>query len=256
MIHMAPDGGVAISMLGPVTATLPNGAIVTVTGDYPFEDTLTITITNRPAGMPLYIRIPKWAAAASIAVNGGAAAPVGAAAVNTMYSVPIGGATGSTLTVVFATNPSIRVDSWYNGAIAVHRGALVYALQLSEVFGVLRSHGLNSKDYNVTQAANTSTPWNAALVLDPTNPEATLTFERTGPVPEVPFSSQETSCVIHATARAVRAWGFARDGSAAPPPASPVDCSAAGACGDPVKVLLVPYGTTHLRMTEMPYTAA
>ena len=93
-------------------------------------------------------------------------------------------------------------------------------------------------------------------VLDPANPGATLTFERTGPVPDVPFSSQETSCVIHATVRSVRAWGFARDGSAAPPPVSPIDCSGAGACGTPIKALLVPFGTTHLRMTEMPFTAA
>jgi hypothetical protein len=53
---------------------------------------------------------------------------------------------------------------WYNNAVAVHRGSLVYALQLSEVFGILRSHGLKSYDYNVTQAKNTTIAWNSALV--------------------------------------------------------------------------------------------
>ena len=145
MIHVAPDGGAAISMLGPATATFPTGATLSVDTEYPFGDTLTITMTNRPAGMPLYVRIPKWATAATVAVNGGAPTPVGAAAANTMFAVPLGGATGPTLTVVLDTAPAIRVDRWYNGAVAVHRGALVYALQLSEVFGVLRNNGLGSR---------------------------------------------------------------------------------------------------------------
>jgi hypothetical protein len=71
----------------------------------------------------------------------------------------------------------------------------------------------------------------------------------------VPYSSGETWLVIHGTARSVRSWTYAQDGSAQPPPQSPVDCSQPNACGPAVPVVLVPYGTTHLRMTEMPYTA-
>ena len=122
MIHLTPDNGVAISMIGPATATLPNGAVVAVTGDYPFEDSVTITISNRPANMPLYVRIPKWATASTLAVNGGAPVPVGAAAANTMFAVPLSGVTGPTLTVIFNTNPSIRVDRWYNGECGADLG--------------------------------------------------------------------------------------------------------------------------------------
>ena len=50
-------------------------------------------------------------------------------------------------------------------------------------------------------------------------------------------------------------WKYAADGSAAPPPQSPVDCGATGACGPVIDVKLVPFGTTHLRMTQVPYTA-
>ena len=255
MMHGTPDGGVAISLLGPATGTLPNGAVVAMTGEYPFEDDVTITLTKMPAGgMPVYIRIPAWATAATIAVNGGAAMPVGAGAVNTMYRVP--GVAAATATVVLHTNPAIRVDAWYNGALAVHRGALVYSLQLDETLTVIARHGLSANDYNVTQPKNTTISWNSALVVDPANPGATLTFERRGAVPAVPYAAHESSVVIHGTARSVAAWGFAADGSAAPPPASPVNCAAAGACGAPKAVLLVPFGTTHLRMTQLPYTSA
>src|SRR5437868_6867705 len=91
-------------------SSLPNGAVVTVTTDYPFDDSVSIVVDNRPAGMPVYVRIPMWATAATVSVNGGAPTPVGAAAANTMYSVPLGGATGPSVTIVLNTNPAIRVD--------------------------------------------------------------------------------------------------------------------------------------------------
>jgi hypothetical protein len=181
------------------------------------------------------------------------------AANGTMYRVPLSGATGPTVTVTLATNPAIRVTTEYNGAVTVHRGSLVYALQLEEAFATTHVYYNTSTgaaaDYTVKQPPGSATPWNAALVLDPANPGASLAFKRVGAVPAVPFSSHEASVVITGTARAVAAWGFAADGSAAPPPASPVDCSAAGACGPTLPVTLVPYGTTHLRMTQVPYTA-
>lgn len=108
----------------------------------------------------------------------------------------------------------------------------------------------------VTQPRNTTRAWNSALVIDPANPTATLSFARAGPVPALPFSSVTHSNVITGTARAVTAWGFAADGSAAPPPQSPYDCAAAGACADAVPVVLTPFGATHLRMTELPWTLA
>ena len=41
--------------------------------------------------------------------------------------------------------------------------------------------------------------------------------------------------------------------SAAPPPQSPIDCTVAGACGEVVVGTFVPFGATHLRMTELPW---
>jgi hypothetical protein len=48
---------------------------------------------------------------------------------------------GSAATIVFDTAPAVRVDTWYNGAVAVHRGALDYSLQLEEVLTVIRHNG-------------------------------------------------------------------------------------------------------------------
>jgi len=258
MIHTPADGkGVAVSLLGPVSATLPDGAKINVTTEYPFGDDVSIAITSVPGSIgtyPVYVRIPDWATAATISVNGGAPVNVGSQN-GTMYKVDLSAATGSAVTIVLATNPSIRVDYWYNDAAAVHRGALLYALQLDEAFTVVRSYQFNVKDYHVVQPTNTSITWHMGLAFDPANPGASMTFQRVGPVPAVPFSSLISSNVIMAKARVLNRWGYASDGSAAPPPQSPIDCNVNGACGPVVTVKLVPYGTTHLRITQMPHTA-
>ena len=258
MLHITPDNGIAVSLLGPVTATYPNGVTVSVSGDYPFEDDVTITVVNPNASItspvPLQVRIPAWATTATLSINGNTPFSVGEWA-GTMYSVPLGNSvSASGYTVTLYTNPVIRVQTgWYNNSVAVHRGALVYAAHLGELLTVTHNWYENFNDYNITMTSN-STPWNIALVLDPSAPDQYLQFQRVGPVPVVPYSSTETSVIITGKAVVLNNWGFAPDGSAQPPPASPIDCSVSGACGTPIDIVLVPYGTTHLRVTEIPYT--
>ncbi len=271
MLHASADGGVAVSILGPVSARLNDGVSINVTTEYPFDDNVTVTLTGLPAGtltFPLYIRIPSWATNATLAVNGGTPVSVGAAN-GTMLRVAWAGAAGPTATVVLATNPTVRVSAWYNGALAVFRGALLYSLRLDETFEVTGRNAADARavDYIVSQpgcdlspaAPNCTAPFNVALVIDDFSaPAAGFSFSRTGPTPPVPFAAGlwgASNLELTATVRTVAAWGLASN-AAAPPPASPVDCSAALACGAPYIATFVPYGATHLRMAELPFTGA
>jgi hypothetical protein len=197
-----------------------------------------------------------------MSVGGGAPFSVGAFA-GALYEVPLSAAhwaaaaaARAPVAVTFDTAPRVRVEHYYAGAASVHRGALAYALQLEENFTTTHNYSWGARDFVVRQPANATTAWNSALVLDADDAAATLSFARLGPLPALPFSSTEHAGVISGLARVLNAWGYAADGSAAPPPASPVDCAAAGACGGVVGVTLTPFGSTHLRMTEMPWTSA
>ena len=270
MLHASSDGGLAVSSLGPVSATLPSGVSVNVTGDYPFDDNVTIALAGLPAGaltFPLYVRVPSWATAATLSVNGAAPVSVGSAN-GTMLKVAWGGAdAGPTASVTLFTNPAVRVAPAFNGALAVFRGALLYSLRLDENFVPTTSAPGESRavDYVVEQPgcddpnkSGCAGFWNAALIVDdPAHPESAFRFSRVGAVPPVPFAAGlwgASNLELTAQVRQVQAWGVEL-GAAAPPPASPVDCSGSGACSAPYVATFVPYGATHLRMAELPWTS-
>lgn len=207
--------------------------------------------------MPVSLRVPSWATTATVSINGGAQVPIGSSAggwySTVLPSASIRGAAGvTTSTFVVSFNPTIRVETtWYNNSAAVFRGAILYGLEIGQNQSVLASYAFESKDYQVLP----TTAWNYALYLvDPTNPGATMNFtQASGPNAE-PFDGTNPSVYITAQARLVNSWGIQTNAAAAPP-TSPVDCDAtSGACGPVVNVRLVPYGTTLLRISVIPWT--
>lgn len=243
-------GGVAVLFWAPgsTTLALPKGgaATVSVTTDYPFGDDATVTV-NAAQGTPVSLRIPGWADKATLSVNGGTPFPVGASA-GTFYTLPQPSAT-STYLVDF--NPSIRVSTvWFNNASAVYRGALLYALQLGFNMTETAHYAFKSADYAILP----TTAWNYALEMDPSDPGASMTFTQVSrPASPVPFNSSLWPVEITATARLLPSW-VEFNNSAAPPPQSPVDCSSIpGGCGDAIKVRLIPYSSTSIRIAVIPW---
>ena len=246
MVGWNAAGAVAVFIWAPITASTPNATIAVQT-DYPFGDTATVTVTPAPGvgSVPVWLRSPSWAAAATLSVDGGAAAPL--AGSNGTFFPTATAAGGGASTFVLNFNPSIRIETGYNGAASVLRGALLYSVWIGQEITVVAQHPYNSQDLSV----NSTAPWNLALVLrDRANPAADLTFTRAGPPSAVPFNSTDIPLMITGMARVVGAWGEDKNAPAAPP-ASPA-CAQAGACGAPVPVTLVPFGSTHVRMAVLP----
>jgi len=271
MVHATADGGIAISLLGPLTSTVslvgPNkgfSATLSVTTDYPFGDFIDIGLTlsgSPPAGsVPIYVRIPSWSMSANISVMNGAA--IAAGPNGTMFLIPnLGMANlGLAQTAHLELNPSIYVDSvgvLYNGAVSIHRGALTYGMTLGEKINVTGVHDCPALDHPeiADYTINSTTTWNVALILDPQNPNLSeyLTFTRVGSVNmSQPFDHLAPPLQITAMAREIPSW-LLQHGSAAAPPSSPA-CETPSACGEPFPVTFVPFGSQHLRMSVLPWT--
>jgi len=228
--------------LGPfsTSATLASNNNVTVAVDtlYPFSDTLTTTITATKA-FTYYVRIPSWVVGGTISINGGAAKAVSPSNGLQAVSAAVG-----TTKFVLNLPAAITTDSRPHGSIAVQRGPLHYAMDISRNQTVLAQNAQQSLAVDLEFDATAA--WQYAI--DPT----TLKFHNvppSGALPSPVFDSGKSPMTITATACPIT-WATAGDTFAASPPTNPA-CT-----GAKKTITLSPYGTTKLRIGEFPVMAA
>ena len=130
-------------------------------------------------------------------------------------------------------------------AAAVTRGALLFGITLAEQKKVVKTWApFNNTDFDLT----TNDKWNYALDL--TKP---LTFKWASAVPKMPFDHHSFPGSVYATARLANDWTENSAVNATQePPASPIKCDVAS-CSNEMPVTLVPYGSTNLRISAMPW---
>jgi DUF1680 family protein len=207
--------------------------------DYPFTDTISITVaSSKPAEFPLDFRIPVWAEGATIAINGVepmTVQPGGFHRVNRQWS----GQNNVRLKLPLA----LRAERRFNDSVTIHRGPLVFALEIGQEWRKLREQPPTA-DWEVHPTA----AWNYALALDPGNLANSLEI-RPATVAERPFSSQSPAVRLIAKARPIEGWELEKN-AATPPPKSPIRSTVALE-----EVVLIPYASAKLRITELPILA-
>ena len=236
-----PDKGLAAVAYAPseVRTQVGNGTQVSVVEDteYPFRDTIKLTVNPAAdVAFPLQLRIPSWAAGASVKVNGQAAETPKA---GTFYRIERQWRTGDVVDIVFPMH--VRVPHWYHNSISLERGPLIYSLKIGEKWKKLAQKGMTA-DWEV----DPTTPWNYGLIIDPKDPDRSVTVEE-NPVGDYPFSPDGAPVILKVKGRAVPEWTVAK-GSAGPLPESPVRST------QPEQTLtLIPYGAAKLRITAFPW---
>src|SRR6185369_3859420 len=96
--------------------------------DYPFRDQIIFTINPAaPVTFPLKLRIPAWAAAASITINRQRLPDVQA---GTFHSISRRWKRGDR--VVLKLPMQVRTARYANGSVTLERGPLIFALKIGE----------------------------------------------------------------------------------------------------------------------------
>jgi uncharacterized protein len=206
--------------------------------DYPFRGKLTLTVkVASPLNFPMLLRIPAWAAGASIQVNGQAQP---APTAGSFARVERTWKDGDRVIMTMPMQP--RLSRWFNDSVAVERGPLVFSYAIGEDWLKLRDRGLTA-DWQVYP----STQWNYALTFGGQPPEQSIAVTQSD-IGDHPFNANDTPVKLKVKARKLLAWR-AEDGVADPVPQSPVSSE------EPEETIsLIPYAAAKLRITAFPET--
>lgn len=204
--------------------------------EYPFRETVRITVTpESPARFPLQLRIPVWAAGASVRVNGieaGESVRPGSFARLDRTWKP-----GDVVELHLPMAPA--ATRWYNRSLALSRGPLVFSLDPGENWVKLRDRGLTA-DWQVFPQA----PWNYGLRTDEGSAPKIEVMEAA--VGARPFSAAGAAVRLRVPGRRLDRWR-SEDGVAQAVPTGLQTSSA------PEQMLeLIPYGAAKLRITAFP----
>lgn len=244
------DNGLGHALLSPakVVTQLQSGKVtVDCQTSYPFADNLSYSIES-DGDFDFYIRIPDWVSSSVITVNGQQSDAIPDADTGMVkLSVPSGSST-----IDYTLNTSPRVETRPNNTVAIHRGSLLYALEIKADVTSTGPKAYNNQslfpaDYAPAQArdytmTNTSA-WSVAIDL------STLQFIQAdasslaSPIFEAgaaPVSMTVLACEIDWPSFTSGMPGF-------PPAVEDRKC-----LGPVYNATLIPYGGAKLHMSELP----
>ncbi len=214
---------------------------VKVETEYPFREEIEIFITaGEPVTFPLRLRIPEWAPHARVLVDSG---EIFMPSAGDYYDLRREWEGETKISLTFPMKPQgIRR---FENSLAVTRGPLVYSLKIGEEWKRIHQDKPHRELPHGDWEVHPTTPWNYALDAGENTLDRDLQFEE-HPVGPMPFSPEGAPVSASVKGIRIESWELV-NGYAGGLPQSPVDVS-----GDRVKLVLIPYGCTNLRITEFP----
>ena len=271
---MRMEGGLAATLFGPSEVnTVIDGqpVIITEETDYPFRETISFKIkTLKPAMFALGLRIPEWCNAAAVTVNG--ESPGIESKPGTFAILKREYRDGDIVTLRLPMNVELR--AWFAGAaVSVQRGPLVYSLKIDEkrveslrepeaIRRVLK--GSNVQGFPAVEFFPAS-EWRYGI--DAAEKSTAHKFNVIeSPMSANPFLAENVPIRIELPLRVLPQWEAAWQPVLEPAPADlkmfpknpaslPVEAEAQSA-GESKTMTMVPYGSTHLRLTTLPIIKA
>ncbi|MHC4435520.1 MAG: glycoside hydrolase family protein, partial [Planctomycetota bacterium] len=243
-LWMRADDGLAAVAYAPSSARFETQGVpvhVTADTDYPFRDTLKLTVTvDKPVRFPLLLRVPAWTQGATIRIEGQSQKDLKPGTFHRIERQWEG-----TVSVELRLPMKARMSQRYNGAVALERGPLVYSLKIGESWKRVNADKPHRELPHGDFEVRPTTPWNYGLLLDEKNLEGSVTFEEL-PVGEKPFSPDGAGMAAKVKGRRLPGWKLAHGWAAEVPPGTQDSRESLE------ELTLIPYGCTNIRVTQFP----
>ncbi len=238
------DNGIAALVYGSssVKVKVAGGTEVefTETTDYPFKNTIEFTYkTKKSVAFPFHFRIPGWCRNPIAKINGN--------------NVDVDLQTGSVAIInrtwkkgdnlILKFPMEIRTSGWAENAVAIERGPLLYALKIKEEWQQKTVKRFKDPFYEVYPKSD----WNYGIYrpdFDKKNFEITEVDEIT----DMPWNLENAPITLHINGKQIEQWkeynhsaGKSPRSTYRVPKEKPL-----------VKLELIPYGCTTLRISQFP----
>ena len=263
LVMATADGGLATMLYAAneTSALVADGKNVTLTEttNYPFDDTVTLTLNTEDAvAFPMYLRIPEWAEGASVKVNGVAQPAADAAGkyvcLNREWN------DGDVIELTMPMSVSANVWQQNKGSVSVNYGPLTLSLKIDEIS---EPHDSRDKDFvqddsHWQEGVDASlwpcyvlrpgSDWNYALKVDKDNlPVEFSVVKKDWPADDFPFTLESVPLEFHAKGVQIPSWGYDETGMTDLLPTKYAERS-----NTDTPLTLVPMGAARLRIAAFP----
>ena len=263
LVMATADGGLATMLYAAneTSALVADGKSVTLTEttNYPFDDTVTLTLnTGDAVTFPMYLRIPQWADGASVKVNGVAQPASGAAGkyvcLNRQWN------DGDIIELTMPMSMSANVWQQNKGCVSVNYGPLTLSLKIDEI-----SEQHDSRDRDFVQddshwqegvdaslwpcyVLRPGSDWNYALKVDKDNlPLEFSVVKKEWPADDFPFTLENVPLEFTAKGVQIPSWGYDETGMTDLLPTKYAERT-----NTDTPLTLVPMGAARLRIAVFP----
>jgi hypothetical protein len=256
------NDGLAAVYYGPSKVTTTVGAqkiTVTEETDYPFRDTVLFRIkTSQSVAFNFQMRIPDWCSNASIRVNGKVVRDL--KTTGRFASVQRQFRDGDTVELKLPM--TVRVENWFNDqSVCVTRGPLVYALKIAEQRVEHTSDPAEIKPFLLGREIRgfpeveflPASDWRYGFNTKLKNNVSAIKVVESR-MKGNPFLEETTPVHLELPLDHLSAWSPNENEAGKIPkePSGLPDEAARKADRQSVMMTLVPYGSTHLRLTTLP----
>ena len=257
-----PDRGLALVLLSASDVSAKVGVddaqvSLSVVGNYPFEETLTVTInTQERAEFPLYLRVPAWSSRTALRLLEDEVV-LGAAAAGRYVRIDRVWHDGDQVILEMPMELNVRRWSENHNSASVEFGPLTFSLKIEEEYiqrdptdtAIWDSEWQETIDledwpaYEIQPASD----WNYGLVLDSPIHEIFRVEWRDWPSNDFPFDHAGVPISIFARAKQIPNWVISEHGLAGALQDSPIRSNA-----EEEEVELIPMGAARLRISAFP----